>query len=97
MNHQYIYSNGKAIVKDHNGNQTTVDYHDNLKEVLEQENLIEILDNMPDISDERKRFARRNYAYRSMTLDRIREDHDANKLTRRRIYSKVDRDERMSS
>ena len=62
-----------------------------------ESDLIEILDNMPDISDERKRFARRNYAYRSMTLDRIREDHDANKLTRRRIYSKVDRDERMSS
>lgn len=62
-----------------------------------ESDLIEILDNMPDISDERKRFARRNYAYRSMTLDRIREDYDANKLTRRRIYSKVDIDERMSS
>ena len=44
MNQQYIYNNGKAIVIDHNGNQTTVDYYDKLKEVLEQENLIEILD-----------------------------------------------------
>ena len=44
MNQSYIYNNGKVVVLDQYGNQTTVDYCDKLREVLEQENLIEILD-----------------------------------------------------
>lgn len=44
MNQQYLYNHGTTIIFDHNGNHTIVDYYDKLKEVLEQENLIEIMD-----------------------------------------------------
>ena len=44
MNQQYLYNHGTTIIFDHNGNHTIVDYYDRLKEVLEQENLIEIMD-----------------------------------------------------
>ncbi len=41
MNKEYIYIDGKCIVKDNNGNYDVIDYCDNLDDVLEQENLIE--------------------------------------------------------
>ena len=38
MNKEYTYIDGKAIIKDENGNQTPTEYYDNLDEVLVQEN-----------------------------------------------------------
>ena len=66
-------------------------------EKFKESDLIEILDNMPGISEERKKFARRNYAYRSMTLDRIREEYEFNKVSRRRIYSTTRIDDRLNA
>lgn len=45
MNKEYTYIDGKAIIKDENGNQTPIEYYDNLDEVLVQENLIETMQN----------------------------------------------------
>ena len=44
MNKEYIYKDGKALVIDENDNQRTVDYCDNLDDVLVQENLIETME-----------------------------------------------------
>lgn len=44
MNKEYIYKDGKALIIDENDNQKTVDYYDNLDEVLVQEDLIEALE-----------------------------------------------------
>lgn len=44
MNKEYIYKDGKALVIDDNNNQKTVDYYDNLDEVLVQEDLIEAME-----------------------------------------------------
>lgn len=41
MNKEYVYKDGKATIIDENNNQKTVDYYDNLDEVLVKENLIE--------------------------------------------------------
>jgi len=43
MNKECIYIDGKVIVSDDDGNKKLVSYYDNIKEVLEQENLIEAL------------------------------------------------------
>lgn len=45
MNKEYIYKDGKALVIDENGNQKTIDYYDNLDEVLIQEDLLETMKN----------------------------------------------------
>lgn len=44
MNKEYTYIDGKVIIKDEKGNQTPVDYYDNLDEVLIQENIIETME-----------------------------------------------------
>ncbi len=44
MNKEYVYKDGKALVIDENNNQKTVDYCDNLDEVLVTENLIETME-----------------------------------------------------
>lgn len=44
MNKEYIYKDGKALVIDENDNQRTLDYCDNLDDVLVQENLIETME-----------------------------------------------------
>ena len=44
MNKEYIYIQGKVIVKDENGTQTSLEYYDNLDKVLIQENLIESME-----------------------------------------------------
>lgn len=41
MNREYIYSNGKVIVKDDNNKNRMIDYHENLDEILIKENLLE--------------------------------------------------------
>lgn len=41
LNNEYVYKDGKALIIDENDNQKTVDYYDNLDEVLIQEDLIE--------------------------------------------------------
>lgn len=45
MNKEYTYIDGKAIIKDENGNQRPIEYYDNLDEVLVQENIIETMEN----------------------------------------------------
>lgn len=44
MNKEYIYKDGKALIIDENDNQKTVEYYDNLGEVLVQEDLIEAME-----------------------------------------------------
>ena len=44
MNNEYIYKDGKVLIRDENDNQTIVDYYDNLDKVLVQENLIELME-----------------------------------------------------
>ncbi len=44
MNKNSMYVNGKIIISDENGEQTTKTYTDNIKEILEKENLIEHLE-----------------------------------------------------
>ena len=44
MNKNSLYVNGKIIISDENGEQTTKTYIDNIKEILEKENLIEHLE-----------------------------------------------------
>ena len=44
MNKVYTYIDGKAIIKDENGNQIPIKYYDNLDEVLVQENVIETIE-----------------------------------------------------
>lgn len=44
MNKEYIYIDGKVIIKDEKGNHTPVEYYDNLDEVLIQENVIETIE-----------------------------------------------------
>lgn len=44
MNKEYIYKDGKALIIDENDNQKTVNYYDNLDEVLVQEDLIESME-----------------------------------------------------
>lgn len=45
MNREYIYVDGKAIIKDDEGNHTVNKYYDNLDEILKQENVIEFIEN----------------------------------------------------
>lgn len=45
MNNEYVYKDGKALIIDENDNQKTVDYYDNLDDVLVQEDVIEQLEN----------------------------------------------------
>lgn len=40
MNKNYIYMDGKAIINDEMGNQTSIEYYDNLDQVLVKENII---------------------------------------------------------
>lgn len=44
MNKEYIYLDGKVIVEDEKGNKKVVEYQDNIKEILVQENLIETME-----------------------------------------------------
>lgn len=44
MNKEYVYKDGKALIIDENDNQKTIDYYNNLDEVLVQENLIETME-----------------------------------------------------
>ena len=43
MNKEYTYFNGKAIIRNENGNQPPIEYYDNLDAVLVQENVIETM------------------------------------------------------
>lgn len=61
MNKEYIYIDGKVIVKDENGNQTPIEYYDNLDEVLVQENLIETIENqILDLENESQKLKKEN-------------------------------------
>ena len=57
--------------------------------------LSEILNNLPDISDERKKFAQRNYGFRNLILERIYEDFTKQK-NKRLARNPVTYDDRMS-
>ena len=65
MNKEYTYIDGKAIIKDENGNQTPVEYYDNLDEVLVQENIIETIENriayLESESKEYKKYNKKHY------------------------------------
>lgn len=53
MNNEYTYLDGKVIVSDENGEQTLIEYTDNLDEVLAKENLIESIENrIPELEKE---------------------------------------------
>ena len=60
--------------------------------------LDEILDNLPGISEERKRFAKRNYMYRQMTMEKLYMDYlDKIKRSRTGNLHVVPFDQRLSS
>lgn len=65
MNKEYTYIDGKAIIKDENGNQTPVEYYDNLEEVLVQENVIETIEDriayLEKESKEYKKYNKKHY------------------------------------
>jgi len=65
MNKEYTYIDGKAIIKDENGNQTPIEYYDNLDEVLVQENVIETMEDriayLEKESKEYKKYNRKHY------------------------------------
>lgn len=61
-----------------------------------EENLNDILDRLPDVTQERKDFAKRNFSYRKMTMDRIYEDY-LDKKQRRKIKTHIDYPERLTS
>ena len=65
MNKEYTYIDGKAIIKDENGNQTPVEYYDNLDEVLVQENVIETLEDrityLEKESEDYKKYNKKHY------------------------------------
>ena len=44
MNKEYIFDNGKVLVKDENNNERVIEYSDNLDKILVQENVIELLE-----------------------------------------------------
>lgn len=44
MNKEYTYIDGKAIIRDENGNQKPIEYYDNLDKVLVQENVVETIE-----------------------------------------------------
>ena len=61
MNKEYIYIAGKVIVTDENGTQNSVEYYDNLDEVLIQENLIETMeDKISKLEKESKDYKKYN-------------------------------------
>ena len=60
------------------------------------DDLNEILDNLPGISDKRKDFTRKNYLYRKMTMDRIFEDYLERKQ-KDKIKGIIAYDDRLSS
>ena len=60
--------------------------------------LDEILDNLPGISEERKRFAKRNYMYRQMTMEKLYMDYlDKIKRSRTGNLHVVPFEQRLSS
>lgn len=65
MNKEYTYIDGKAIIKDENGNQTPVEYYDNLDEVLVQENVIETIEDkiayLEKESENYKKYNKKHY------------------------------------
>ena len=61
------------------------------------EDLESILNNLPGISDKRKEFARKNYAYRTIELDRIKTEYEDSVRVKRAALRTVNFDERMSS
>jgi len=65
MNKEYTYIDGKAIIKDEMGNQTPIEYYDNLDKVLVQENLIESMQNeikkLEEESKEYKKNSKKRY------------------------------------
>lgn len=61
MNKEYTYIDGKVMVRDENGNQTLIDYYDNLDEVLIRENLIETMENkISSLEKESKDYKKHN-------------------------------------
>lgn len=65
MNKEYIYIDGKAIIKDDKGNQVPIEYYDNLDKVLVQENLVETMENrisyLEKASEKYKKYNKKNY------------------------------------
>lgn len=60
--------------------------------------LDEILDNLPGISEERKRFSKRNYMYRQMTMEKLYLDYlDKRKRSRTGSLQVIPFDQRLSS
>ena len=60
--------------------------------------LDEILNNLPELSDERKKFAKKNYMYRQMTMDKLYLDYlDKRKRSKTVALNIVPFDQRMSS
>lgn len=57
MNKEYTYFNGKAIIRNENGNQPPIEYYDNLDAVLVQENVIETMeDRISFLEEESKKY-----------------------------------------
>ena len=57
MNKEYTYFDGKAIIRNENGNQPPIEYYDNLDAVLVQENVIETMeDRISFLEEESKKY-----------------------------------------
>ncbi len=65
MNKEYIYIDGKAIIKDDKGNQVPIEYYDNLDKVLVQENLVETMEKrikeLEKESEQYKKYNKKRY------------------------------------
>ena len=60
MNKNYIYMHGKAIINDEMGNQTSIEYYDNLDQVLVKENIIETMEKrIKELENESKNYTKK--------------------------------------
>ena len=60
MNKNYIYMDGKAIINDEMGNQTSIEYYDNLDQVLVKENIIETMEKrIKELENESKNYSKK--------------------------------------